>query len=43
MQHQLPQCLLQLKQLYTSVQQKKLQMQPVDMVIATVRVGTPIN
>jgi hypothetical protein len=32
MQHQLQRCSLQLKQLYTSVQQMKLQMQLADMV-----------
>jgi hypothetical protein len=40
MQRQLPRCLLQLKQLYTSVQQKKLQMLLVATVIHTVQVGT---
>jgi hypothetical protein len=31
MPHQLPRCLLQLKQLYMSVLQMKLPMQPADM------------
>jgi hypothetical protein len=40
MQHQLPRCLLQLKQLYMSVQQKKLKTQPVVMDIHMDLVGT---
>jgi hypothetical protein len=40
MLHQLPRCLLQLKQLYTSVPQMKYKMQPADMVTAMDLVGT---